>query len=125
MTALAAGNGAGVSFSIANVFFFVVFVVFPVVLLLIAWSFRRWLRRLATRAGYPTIGKYLRTPPSSDAERQDAVDMALKGLVICLLGMIFPPAVLLGIFPLFYGGRKLAYAWMGLGLVDDAEPPRG
>jgi hypothetical protein len=39
--------------------------------------------------------------------------------------MIFPPAVLLGIFPLFYGGRKLAYAWMGLGLVDDAEPPRG
>lgn len=112
-------------FNIAGVVFGVIFVLSPLVLLLIAWGFRQWFRRLATRAGYATIGEYLRTPPRSDQERQDAVDMALKGLVICLLGAIFPPAVLLGIFPLFYGGRKLAYAWMGLGLVDDAEPPRG
>jgi hypothetical protein len=33
--------------------------------------------------------------------------------------MIFSPLVLVGLVPLFYGGRKLAYAWMGLGLVDD------
>jgi len=110
---------------IAELFMFLILVVFPVTLLVIAWSFRRWLKRLATRGGHTTIGEYLRTPPRSDQERQDAVDMTLKGLVICLLGMIFPPAVLLGIFPLFYGGRKLAWAWMGLGLVDDAEPPRG
>ena len=111
--------------NIAQLVFGAILIVFPVVLLLVAWGFRQWFRRLATRAGCATIGEYLRTPPRSDQERQDAVDLALKGLVICLLGAIFPPAVLLGIFPLFYGGRKLAYAWMGLGLVDDAESPRG
>ena len=27
----------------------------------------------------------------------------------------------LGLIPLFYGGRKLVYASMGLGLVDDGD----
>ena len=49
--------------------------------------------------------------------------MALKGLVISALGLLFPPFLLIGLFPLFYGARKLAYASMGLGLVDDAERP--
>jgi hypothetical protein len=31
--------------------------------------------------------------------------------------------LLLGVFPLFYGGRKVAWASMGLGLVDDADQP--
>jgi hypothetical protein len=34
------------------------------------------------------------------------------------------PFVLAGLIPLFYGGRKMAYSSMGLGLVDDARPPR-
>jgi hypothetical protein len=41
-----------------------------------------------------------------------------------MLGLIFAPLVLVGLVPLFYGGRKLVYASMGLGLVDDGEPPR-
>jgi hypothetical protein len=49
--------------------------------------------------------------------------MALKGLVIALLGLIFAPVVLVGLVPLFYGGRKLAYATMGLGLVEDIDHP--
>jgi hypothetical protein len=50
--------------------------------------------------------------------------MALKGLALCVLGLLFPPFVLAGLIPLFYGGRKMAYASMGLGLVDDARQPR-
>jgi hypothetical protein len=80
-----------------------------------------WLRlpKMARRFGYPSTFAYLRAAPRSDAEKRDAADMTLKGLVWCLLGMIFSPLVLVGLVPLFYGGRKLAYAWMGLGLVDD------
>lgn len=59
--------------------------------------------------------------PRSDDERKDAADLALKGLVFCLLGLLFAPMVLIGLLPLFYGGRKLVYASMGLGLVDDRE----
>jgi hypothetical protein len=32
-----------------------------------------------------------------------------------------PPVLLIGLFPMFYGARKIAYASMGLGLVDDAS----
>ena len=42
---------------------------------------------------------------------------------MCLLGLVFPPLLLIGIFPLFYGTRKVAWASMGLGLVDDAAQP--
>ena len=59
----------------------------------------------------------------SDAERRDAADLALKGLVCCILGLLFPPFVLVGLVPLFYGGRKLVYTSMGLGPVDDADSP--
>jgi hypothetical protein len=79
--------------------------------------------RRARRFGYPSTGAYLRAAPRSDAEKQDAADLALKGLVFCLLGMIFPPFILIGLIPLFYGGRKLVYASMGLGLVDDPDQP--
>ena len=50
--------------------------------------------------------------------------MTLKGLALCVLGLLFPPFILAGLFPLFYGGRKMAWSSMGLGLVDDARPPR-
>ncbi len=82
-------------------------------------KFRRQVRRL----GYPSPGAYLRAAPRSDEEKRDAVNLALKGLVICLLGLVFPPFLLIGVFPFFYGARKVAWASMGLGLVDDADQP--
>jgi hypothetical protein len=79
------------------------------------------LARRAKRFGYASTRAYLRAAPRSDAEKRDSVDLALKGLVWCVLGLIFSPFVLVGLFPLFYGGRKLVYASMGLGLVDDGD----
>lgn len=79
--------------------------------------------RRARRLGYASTGAYLRATPRSDAEKRDAADLALKGLVICLLGLLFPPVILVGLIPLFYGGRKLVFASMGLGLVDDPDQP--
>jgi hypothetical protein len=81
-------------------------------------------RRKARQAGYGTIGAYLRAVPRTDEEKRDAVDLALKGLLMCLVGLLLPPLLLIGAFPLYYGARKVLHASMGLGLVDDAEPPR-
>ena len=92
----------------------------PVGIALFAWTFGRRARRF----GYPSTGAYLRSAPGTDAEKRDAADLALRGLVLCVLGILLPPLVLVGLVPLFYGGRKLTYASMGLGLVDDADPPR-
>ncbi len=83
----------------------------------------RSLRHKATRAGYESFGAYMRAVPRSDREKQDAVDLTLQGLVVCFLGLLFPPLLLIGLFPLFYGARKLVYVSMGLGLVDDADQP--
>lgn len=88
---------------------------------LVVLAVKRRYQRQARDAGYPSLGAYLRATPRSDEEKRDAVDLALKGLVVCLLGLLFPPLLLIGIFPLFYGGRKLANASMGLGLVNDAD----
>ena len=80
--------------------------------------------RRVKRFGYRSTREYLRAVPRTDDERRDAADLALKGLVFCLLGLLFPPFVLVGVVPLFYGGRKLVYASLGLGLVDDGETPQ-
>lgn len=80
-------------------------------------------QRRARERGFPTLGAYLRAVPMTDEEKKDAVDLALKGLVICILGLLFPPFLLVGLFPFFFGARKIVYASMGLGLVDDAEQP--
>jgi hypothetical protein len=80
------------------------------------------LRRRAQRQGYPTVMSYLRASPHSDAQKRDAADLTMQGVVLCVLGAVFAPFVLVGLVPLFYGGRKLAYALLGFGLVDDAEP---
>ncbi len=74
----------------------------------------------ATERGYPSLWAYLRAAPRTDDEKKDAADLAMKGLVACLLGLLFPPLLLVGLFPLFYGGRKVVYASMGLGLLDDS-----
>ena len=80
-------------------------------------------QRKAVQAGYLSLAAYLRAAPRTDEERRDAADLALKGLVMCLLGLVFPPLMLIGLFPFFYGTRKLIYASMGLGLIDDADGP--
>lgn len=79
--------------------------------------------RRANRLGYPSVRAYLRAVPRTDDEKHDAVNLAMKGLMVALLGVIFAPIVLVGLIPLFYGGRKVAYASLGLGLVDDADQP--
>lgn len=84
------------------------------------WMFFMLARR-ADRFGYASTRAYLAAAPQSDAERRDAADLALKGLVFVVLGLLFAPLVLVGLVPLFYGGRKLAYAALGLGLVDDPD----
>jgi hypothetical protein len=80
-------------------------------------------RRLARRLGYPSLGAYLRAAPRTDEEKKYAADLALKGLVICSFCIFFGPFLLLGLFPFFYGARKVVYALMGLGLFDDADQP--
>jgi peptidoglycan/LPS O-acetylase OafA/YrhL len=100
------------------------FVLVPILLLLVipfvvAIAVYRTATRRARRFGYASTLTYLRAAPRTDEERRDAADLAMKGLVICLLGFIASPVVLFGLVPLFYGGRKLVYAALGLGLVDD------
>lgn len=90
-------------------------------IVLFAVLIRRLVRRRTKRFGYASAAAYLRAAPRSDAEKRDAADLALKGVSCCVLGLIFPPVVLVGLIPLFYGGRKLLYASMGLGLVDDGD----
>ena len=80
--------------------------------------------RRAKRLGYASTREYLRAAPRSDEEKRDAADLALRGVVLCLLGLLFAPFVLIGLIPLFYGARKLVYASMGLGLVDDSDETR-
>jgi hypothetical protein len=78
----------------------------------------------ARRFGYASRSAYLRAVPQTDEEKHEAVDQALKGLVISLVGVVFFPLLLVGLFPLYIGGRKTAYALMGLGLLDNPDSPR-
>jgi hypothetical protein len=102
---------------------FLIPVLFIVVTLVVGYRVLRNQRRKARERGYPSLGAYLRAVPRTDEERRDAADLALKGLVICFLGLLFPPLLLIGLFPFFYGARKVIYTTMGLGLVDDADQP--
>ena len=104
---------------------FVVFVLGPAVRVVCAAAvlvsiFRSRLRK-ARESGYPSLSAYLRAAPRTDEEKRDAADLALKGLILCLLGLLFPPLLLFGLIPFFYGTRKVIYASMGLGLADDAH----
>ena len=101
-------------------FILVPFVGLPLIGLVVAW---RMLSRRAKQFGYDSKAEYLKAAPRSDAERGDAVNLTLVGVVLCLLGLILPPLVLVGLVPLFFGGRKVMYASMGLGLIDDSDSP--
>jgi hypothetical protein len=81
-------------------------------------------RRNVQRRGYPGLTVYLRELPRTDEQRLDAVELALKGAGICILGLMFPPFIVIGLVLLYYGVRKLA-AWR-LGLIpDDGAKPLG
>jgi hypothetical protein len=96
-----------------------------VVVLIVGIVLWRGLGRKARSFGYPSTRAFLRAAPATDEEKRHATDLMLKGVIICLLGLLFPPALLVGAVPLFYGGRKVCYASMGLGLIDDsADVPR-
>jgi hypothetical protein len=79
------------------------------------------LRRRSREQGHPSLRAYLRAAPRTDAEKRDAADLALKGLILCLLGIIFAPALLFGLMPFFYGARKVVYASMGIGFADPTD----
>jgi Na+/proline symporter len=80
-------------------------------------------RRKAKAGGHASLMAYLRATPQSDDERRDAASMAIKGLVVCFLGLLFKPLVLIGLFPLVHGARKVLWALMGLSdLIDTQEP---
>lgn len=78
-------------------------------------------RNQSTRLGYRSLGEYLGAVPVTDEQKRDAVSLALKGVVTCVLGLLFPPFLVIGLVPLFFGARKMAWVSMGLGLVDDAD----
>jgi hypothetical protein len=71
-------------------------------------------RSRVRRRGYPGLRAYLRELPHTDAETLDAVELTLKGAVLCVLGLLFPPLVLFGAVPLYYGARKWASAALGI-----------
>jgi len=90
-------------------------------IIFLAVMFLNHFRRQARRLGYSSMGEYLGAAPHTDEQKRDAVSLALKGMVTCVLGLLFPPFLLIGLIPLFYGARKVAWSSMGLGLVDDAD----
>jgi len=81
----------------------------------------RGLRRNAAAAGYPGVGAYLRAVPRNDEEKRQAVDLALKGAVLCALSLFFPPLILVGVFPFYYGSRKLILVWLGLDILAEID----
>lgn len=96
----------------------------PVVVVVVAIVlFFAGIRRRAQTFGYSSTRAYLRAAPRSDAEKRDAADLALRGVVLFALAILFSPFVLAALVPLFYGGRKIVFALLGLGLVDDPDVP--
>lgn len=86
-------------------------------------AYHKFYNSRVRRFGFASRSEYFLAVPRSDAEKQEAVDQALKGLVICILGLIFPPLFLIGLFPLFIGCRKAIWSSMGLGLTEDPDQP--
>ncbi len=86
----------------------------------VIFVFRR-LRKNAVAAGYPGVGAYLRAVPRNDEEKRQAVDLALKGVILCGLGLFFPPMILVGVVPFYYGSRKLILVWLGLDILAEID----
>jgi hypothetical protein len=91
---------------------------FASVITVVIWVGRRMLLKRARANDYDTLFAYLRGVPSTDTQKLDAIDLALKGGVIVVLGVLFPPLIFVGLVPLYYGLRKISMTLMGLGLTD-------
>jgi hypothetical protein len=66
--------------------------------------------------------------PESNRQKLDAIGLALKGVCICLLGVgcipvivIGLPLIILGLFPLYFGMRKLIAARLGIQQCEDEK----
>ena len=81
---------------------------------------RMMLLKRARANDYDSLFGYLRAVPATDAQKMDAVDLSLKGGVMIILGVLFPPLIFVGLVPLYYGLRKITMTLMGLGLTDSA-----
>ena len=79
-----------------------------------------WRGRILRR-GYPSLRAYLRELPGTDAERLDAVELSLKGAMLCLLGLLFPPIIFYGLVPLYFGLRKLAAMKLGIKSLENHQ----
>jgi hypothetical protein len=82
-------------------------------------------RRGVVRRGYPGLRAYLRELPQTEEEKLDAVELTLKGVAICAVGLLIPPLVLIGLVPLYYGARKVASVTLGIkGAGDTGQTGR-
>ena len=86
---------------------------FVLLLVLVILPLLIWRGRILRR-GYSSLRDYLRELPGTDAERLDAVELSLKGAMLCLLGLLFPPFLIIGVVPLYFGLRKLAAVGLGI-----------
>ncbi len=90
-----------------------------ILLLLVGWiivllaPILVWRSRVRRR-GYPGLMAYLRELPHTEQETLDAIELTLKGVVLCVIGLLFPPLVLIAVVPLYYGARKVASAALGI-----------
>ena len=84
----------------------------------VIWVARAILRRRGRSVGYDELSVYLRSVPDTEEQKLDALDLALKGAVLIVLGVIFPPLIIVGLVPLYFGLRKVTMTLMGLGLPD-------
>ena len=107
--------------AVLGIILIIVGLVFVLCLILLIWSLMAvWqTRQKAERAGYRRISDYMRAAPRTDTEKKEAVTLMMRGVVLCLLGLVFSPLCLLGAVPLYYGGRKITLALLGLDLPAD------
>jgi hypothetical protein len=76
-------------------------------------------RQRARQAGFNRIHDYMLAVPRNDREKREAVNMAFRGLALCLIGIVLTPLLLLGLPPLYYGGRKITLVLLGTDLLAD------
>jgi hypothetical protein len=72
---------------------------------------RSWTKRSAAKL--QRILADLRSLPHTDEESFQALELMLQGIVLCVLGQIFPILSLFGVVPLYYGARKLGWVLLG------------
>lgn len=107
---LAAGNEDGGAFALLQIVATIVALV-----LLLTW------RRRLTRRGYRGAFDYLRSLPQTDSQKRDALDLLMRGIVMCPIGIIVWPLLVVGVFSVYYGVRKLCMVWMGLEILDEPD----